>query len=349
MSRSSAKLVKHAIELFRRKGVPEATSSALHLMHACTGRPPSLSRVHTYTKDTFLSEGEFAVWNDMCVRRVARVPVQYIVGEWDFYGCTVAVRPPVLIPRPETELLVSHVHQELLAAANGKNDGKEKQHRRRHRSFEEAREEISFLDPSSSSPMSSRKLRILDIGCGSGVIGLALLRAIPWLHCTAIDINPQAVELARENADRLGVSDRYICHALSVQDAIAHHQGESATATARHSFQHSFDAVVSNPPYIPVHEMQGLEPEVANFEDHGALAGGELGLDVVDVVLMGAPLFLTPDSPLRKVYMEVDPSHPEMLLARHQRGSTSSSSSSLQYDAWLPDLAGRPRFVRYSL
>ncbi|KAG8535498.1 hypothetical protein GDO81_028424 [Engystomops pustulosus] len=102
----------------------------------------------------------------MAQERLKRVPVQYIIGEWDFLDMTLEMRPPVLIPRPETEELVGLVLADCLEL---------------HQS------------PDSS---------LLEVGCGSGAVSLAILRKIPQVRVIAIDKSDAAVRLTRDNAER---------------------------------------------------------------------------------------------------------------------------------------------------
>lgn len=104
-------------------------------------------------------------------RRLAHEPIQYITGEQEFYGMVLHVSSAVLIPRPETELLVEAVLTAL------------------HTSRE-------------------RPLRVLDVGTGSGAIALALARHLPFAQLTAVDLSPAALQIAHRNAVNLGVADR---------------------------------------------------------------------------------------------------------------------------------------------
>ena len=113
-----------------------------------------------------------------------------------------------------------------------------------------------------------------DVGSGSGCLGLALLNKLPeGSSCTAIDISEEAVALSKRNAEKLGLS--------SVYDASRRSASELAGA---------FDFIVSNPPYIPSRDLQGLDAEVVDFEDPRALDGGADGLDVARELLDRAPL-----------------------------------------------------------
>lgn len=169
---------------------------------------------------------------EMIEERKTGRPLQYILGTWPFYDFEVKVRDGVLIPRPETELLVE--------------------------------EALAYLKPG---------MRALDIGTGSGVIAFALAKN--GAHVTAVDINTQALDLARENAQDLGLDIDFV-----LSDTYENVQGK-------------FDLIVSNPPYIREDERESLAREL-DFEDPRALFSGEDGLDVIRKILEGARDHLKP-------------------------------------------------------
>ncbi|XP_048872954.1 MTRF1L release factor glutamine methyltransferase isoform X2 [Brienomyrus brachyistius] len=122
------------------------------------------------------------VW-ELCGRRLCRMPVQYVIEEWDFRDITLKMRPPVFIPRPETEDLVSFVLADL-------------------------------------QPAWGAGFTVLEVGCGSGAISLSLLQNLPRLRVIALDRNKAAVDLTNENAHRLGLRDRLqVLHLDVMQDA----------------------------------------------------------------------------------------------------------------------------------
>ena len=165
----------HAAEhTFDQKGVPEALLSAEHLLTRAAGLGTSRSAL-AQQLDEPLGEEVRTRFEGMCEQRLRRVPVQYILGDWDFHALTLSVAPPVLIPRPETEQLV-----ELVLETH------------------------ADLDGDDAAPP-----RLLDVGCGSGAIGLALLNKMRCAECVGLDVRSEATELASRNAVTLGLAERY--------------------------------------------------------------------------------------------------------------------------------------------
>ena len=154
-----------------------------------------------------------------------------------------------------------------------------------------------------------------DVGCGSGCLGLALLNKLPeGSSCTAIDISEEAVSLSTKNAGKLGLASAY--------DASRRSAAELTGA---------FDFIVSNPPYIPSQDLQGLDAEVSDFEDPRALDGGADGLVVARQLLDRAPSVLRGGR--KSVWLELDETGPALL------------SRSYACESFV-DLAGKERFAR---
>jgi len=167
----------------------------------------------------------FAIITDHMQRRLKREPLDHILGWRDFYGRRFAISKDVLSPRADTEILVG------LAL--------------------DALKQIEAP-------------RILDLGTGSGALGLTILAEREDAKLVATDISEKALNIARQNADALGVETR-----------VDFRVGKWWTPIKT---QEKFDAVLSNPPYINAEAMEQLEPEVAHFDPALALAGGEDGL-----------------------------------------------------------------------
>lgn len=179
-------------------------------------------------------------------RALRHEPVQYLVGEAWFYGAPFTVDPRVLIPRPSSATIIDAV------AAWAK-----------------------------ARPAES-PLRIADLCTGSGCLAVTLAKRFPAASIIATDISPDALDVARSNAERHSVADR-----------IDFRLGDLLTPLAGES-ESSFDAIVSNPPYIPDHEWDDVAPNVKDHEPETALRGGPDGLRFVRPLLDAAPALLAP-------------------------------------------------------
>lgn len=166
-SKSIARAVQAATKILQRSKIPEAAASAEYLATACFDEIGSRSDARSSHLKPNANQLEQFI--KLCRKREEqRVPVQYLIGDWDFHNIQLLVRAPVLIPRPETEELVEHL---LKTVEN-----------------EEA--------------------NILDVGCGSGAIFLAALTARTGWRAVGIDIAEEAVRLSQENVRLLGLEDR---------------------------------------------------------------------------------------------------------------------------------------------
>ncbi len=174
----------------------------------------------------------------MVDRRIEGEPLAYILGEWDFYGLTLSISSAVLIPRNDTEVLVDWSAAVL------------------KKKFEE------------------NEFRFLDLGCGSGCVGIAMAHKFPNARGVLMDVSPGAVELAKENVKRYSMLNRLFCVPGDMLDKADERIGK-------------FDAIISNPPYITEEEMTQLDASVRDFEPRGALCGGEDGLDFYRAILSG--------------------------------------------------------------
>ncbi len=219
-----------------------------------------------------LNQSELETYQSWVGRRVAREPLQWIIGSTEFYGLELKVQAGVLIPRPETERLVELTLERL-----------------------------------------SESGRVVDVGCGSGAIAMALKNERPRLEVWATDINPNAIALTLENAKRL----KQKIHTLET--------------SLLQSLTGKFSVIVSNPPYLP--ETDLLEPEVQQ-EPHQALFSGADGLNLARELVVQAPDYLTKNGFL---LLELDPRNAPVLQAEMQNNG---------WNAWLEaDLTGRKRFI----
>lgn len=199
------------------------------------------NRVKLYIdQDKPLSATELAVMHNWVERRGKHEPVAYILGEKGFMQDVFSVTPAVLVPRPETELLVERISK--------------------------------FFD-------SNQKLSILDIGTGSGVIALSLLRIFQNSRAKAVDVSADALSVAQGNAEKLGVADRVKFVKSNIYGGL---DGEK------------FDVIVSNPPYIPTQDLLTLDEDVKK-EPQIALDGGTDGLNFYRRIIGEAGLYLNQD------------------------------------------------------
>ncbi len=158
-------------------------------------------------------------------------PIQYIIGETEFYGLKLKVNKHTLIPRPETEELVDFIIKSVASS-------------------------VSLQ----SQPRSNKPLKILDIGTGSGCIAIALAKNIPGAKVYAMEVSENALKLARENAKSNGVEVTFI-H----QDILTARHVELFPASQK------FGLIVSNPPYVRHLEKVEIKNNVLNYEPHLAL------------------------------------------------------------------------------
>jgi release factor glutamine methyltransferase len=224
---SLGRVLALSAELLRERGVPSAKLDASLII----GHALGLDRMQVYLQtDRPLSDEELATIRALLRRRAQREPLAHITGEREFMSLDFAVHPGLLVPRPDSELLVEALLERI----------------------PEGREEPVF---------------VADIGCGTGCLGLALAKLRPCVRLYAVDRSRLALACTAANREALGLTERV---ALLEGDLMA------PIPPSR-----PIDWVISNPPYIPSAELEGLEPEVVRFEDRGALDGGPDGLDIV--------------------------------------------------------------------
>ena len=261
-----------------------------------------LSRIELYVNfDRPLSMDERDVLRGFVTRRGRGEPLQYITGEAAFRHITVKVRPGVLIPRPETEVLVSvalallpPAHKRvaldstidawegdvLIDAQTAAAEAAQGDEAENPEAIQQSKQAIrAFLagqngeaaEPAAQQqvPAKPRPLLVADICTGSGCIACSIAYERPDARLIATDIAPEAVALARENAEQLGLSGRVRIEQCDLGAGIP------AAAIGR------LDLVVSNPPYVPTAVLASIPREVADFEPALALDGGRDGNDVL--------------------------------------------------------------------
>lgn len=229
-------LVQLTKQYFQERGIenPRLDAEVLlcHVMN--------LERIDLYVRfDQPLEEWELSSYRDLVRRRSSGEPIAYLLGEKEFMGHLFKVSPAVLIPRPDTEILVEAAVNRL----------------------------AEYPEP-----------RFLDIGVGSGAILLSVLKAIPYAKGIGVDLSPDALLIAKENAITLGVS---------------HRAGFLLGDTLAPIGDRKVQGILSNPPYIPTSDMRTLQKEV-QLEPKLALDGGGDGLNIYRKLLLDGKNYLLP-------------------------------------------------------
>ena len=232
MTEVALPLAQKAAQLFAERGFENARLEAeLLLAHVL-----EIKRLDLYLQfDRPLTNQQLETFRAYVRRRLKHEPLQYIVGSVQFRELDLVVDSRVLIPRPETEVLVGVA----VAWARGR----------------------------------AGDLKAIDIGTGSGAIALSLVHERAVQHVVATDVSPDALAVARSNAERKGLTGKVEFRCGSVWAAVG--SGEE------------FDIVISNPPYVSVTERAGLQPEVRDWEPACALFADDDGLSVVREIVGG--------------------------------------------------------------
>lgn len=341
-----------------KKGDEHARYTAELLLTSVTG----MKRIDLYMGlDKPMSPVELDRMHQAVVRRAKGEPVQYITGTTGFRTLEIKCAPGVLIPRPETEVLVGEVldYLDRSVLGAGPASGRARVELPWNAQVEEARraeeaaaakraeeegteaagetalvaEDIS-ADVSAESDAESgqsgaqdgpRVARVLEVGCGTGCIALSIAAEREGkVRCVSTDINPKAVELAIANRDALHMDEETVAFRLG--DLVSPVRSDEAGA---------FDVLVSNPPYIPRKVMEVLPLEVTEYEPHLALEGGEDGLDIFRRLVAAAPRMLRPGGLLA---CEL---HEESL----QDAAAICTAAGFKDVRIIEDLARRPRII----
>ena len=197
-------------------------------------------------------------WKNIVTELKKQRPVQYILGETTFYGLTFLVNVNTLIPRPETEELVE------------------------------------LIIESTNYELRNTKLKVLDIGTGSGCIAISLAKYLPTSEVFAIDVSEEALATAKKNAELNKVAIDFI--STNILDVV--------TLSAVAGLDKQFDIIVSNPPYVRNLEKYEIKPNVLEYEPHLALF-----VDDIDPLLFYrkiAELAIKNLNPNGKLYFEIN-------------------------------------------
>jgi release factor glutamine methyltransferase len=255
--RSVRSLLKQGIEQLRTAQTPSYTLAAELLLLHVTRRDRTWLYSHAdEVVSTKNSEDYFALLR----RRASGEPTQHLTGKQEFWGREFEVTPDVLIPRPETEHLIE-VALDRLA--------------------------VHEIRAGRQPRLNGENVALVDIGTGSGCIAITLAKEIPSAIIYATDISKAALEVARRNSARLGVSDRIQFLESNLLEAF-----HESRFTSHESLL--FDLIISNPPYVSLRDAESLPIEVRQHEPHIALFGGEEGYELYGALISQAARHLKP-------------------------------------------------------
>ncbi|HEY7266770.1 MAG TPA: peptide chain release factor N(5)-glutamine methyltransferase [Solirubrobacterales bacterium] len=229
MTSTAADALSAAVDALDAAGCETARLDAELLLAQATGWDRAQLAAEPEAR---LPVGASREYGQMVRRRVRREPVAYILGRKGFRRIELLVDRRVLIPRPETELLVEFAVEQAARA-----DG--------------------------------RALRFLDVGTGSGAVGLAVADEIPSASVMAIDTSVDALRVAQTNVDRLGLGDRVDVVAAGIASLP----------------EQPFDCLLANLPYVSENEWERLQPEIREYEPRDALVAGPTGLEAIEALV----------------------------------------------------------------
>ena len=280
----AAALADTTARLTRAGVTSPGVDSEILLAHVVgMGRGEVLAQVHQGVE---LTDKQAEDLEPLVVRREAREPLQHLLGVAPFMSFQVRVGPGVFVPRPETESLAERAIQTASTMAVGDSG-----------------------------------VRIVDLCSGSGVLAIALARAIPHATVLAVELSDEALPYLAQNVED-----------LAPEVLIAHGSLESwasAVPPAR------LDLIVSNPPYVPDAEIPN-DPEVQNYDPRLALYGGEDGLDLIRVIAEAASRALRPGGVVMLEHSNLQGAAVREVLESHGFRTVSTEQ----------DLVGRDRFTQ---
>ncbi len=277
MTWTAARLLQWATEDFQGRGLDGPRRSAEILLSSAL----NTDRVGLYLQyDRPVTQEERDRFRALVEKRRAGTPVAYLTKEREFYALPLTVDERVLIPRPETELLVDEALQWI--------------------------EAHGWTEP-----------RVCDVGTGSGAIALALKKNGPNIQMTATDISAEALDVARLNAESLGLDIRFIESDLL---------GE---------VEEDFDLIVANLPYIPEESIKTLSHEIRDFEPLRALEAGTDGLKFIRALIDSAK------DRLREGFLFL-----EMGMGQENMVSELLEKAGYTVEGIREDLSGIPRIIK---
>ncbi|MEN8134752.1 MAG: peptide chain release factor N(5)-glutamine methyltransferase [Thermodesulfobacteriota bacterium] len=271
-------LYNQTVSRLRQVNIPDDALEAEFLLRFALG----LSRVELFLDERQLSRSELDKLESLLLRRLGREPLAYIIGEQEFWSLSFEVSPAVLIPRPETELLIENV--------------------------------LSLVDnPTTFSG------QVLELGVGSGIITVVLALELAGAELVAVDLSPQALEVAARNIERHGVAERVVLV-----------NGDWFCPLAPES---KFDFIVSNPPYVAGQARDNLQPEL-DFEPGLALYADDSGMAAYQRIIPACNQYLKPGG---YVLCEIGGEQEEMIHKLFM------AAPNLELREIVKDYAGLPR------
>jgi release factor glutamine methyltransferase len=281
-------VIQSTTDYFKKRGIENPRLNAEHLLAQVLGR----KRLELYLDfERNLAESELAPLRELVKSRGQGEPLQHLLGTVEFCGHTFLCDKRALVPRPETEQLVELLSCKLQALS----------------------EPESF-----PSRRPSSEFRIVDIGTGSGVIALSLAAKFPEVKIEAVDISDDALALAHENAERLGLSE----------------QVQFTKSSLFENLDERFDVIVANLPYISMQDRHLLSREVRH-DPAVALFGGEGGDEIIRELIEKASFRLRPGGLLA---LEIGVGQSEALLELLAQKNYHDIESKTDY-------SGTPRFL----
>ena len=284
-ARTLAAVRRQLAERLRQAGIDSAEADARLLMAHALG----IDRAELIANgERALEPDEIEAIEGLAARRLKHEPVARIFGRKEFWSLNLHVSPAVLVPRPETETVVE-----------------------------------AALDIVVGDALQMEKVRILDIGTGSGALLLALLSELPNATGTGTDISTAALDVAQANAKRADLAGRCIFIACDIAAGL----------------QGPFDLIVSNPPYVAHGDIASLAPEVRDYDPALALDGGAEGLDYYRAIAADARRLLAPGG---RLIVELGAGQEAAVRALFTKAG-------LTVAAARDDLAGIPRALSASI
>jgi release factor glutamine methyltransferase len=251
-----SEILIQATKILDAKGVNNSKlDSLILLIHTFFVLGESITKEQIiFNPETQIDAEKQKVFFDLVARRAMREPISHIINNREFFGADFFVNSAVLDPRPDSESLIELVLKIF--------------------------------------PEKNKKVKILELGVGSGCLMITLLKALPEVIGSGVDISKEALLIAQKNAEFHEVENRLQLRESDLFAALKNQQNE----------QEKFDLIISNPPYIATKEIESLQEEVKNFEPRLALDGGMDGLDFYRRIAAEAKNFLYKNG---KIILEV--------------------------------------------